>query len=173
MMMNKQKKRSPLFLVLAIIILTLILGWGMEKAFGQNLRPSLETALQHTVDPVPEKYQTGLSLYLDSCSSCHIPIPPQVLPTDTWKRILERPDNHYGNKLPPIVSSFKLLIWDYLRTFSRPLLINEPPVAFIEESRYFKALHPKMEFPTTVTYQTCISCHPQAINFDYRTLNDG
>jgi hypothetical protein len=171
--MKNQKKRSPFLLFIAIIVLTLVLGWGMELALGQPISTEINYNLENMVDPVPSRYTAGLNLYLEKCSSCHIPIPPQVLPTDTWKRIMERPENHYGRSLPPLIGSFQVLIWDYLRTFSRPLLINESPVAYIEESRYFKALHPNVEFPNkTITYQTCISCHPQAINFDYRTLSD-
>ena len=170
-MTTNKKKRSPFLLFITIIVLTLVLGWGIELALGQNISNPITYSLEQTVDPVPEKYQAGLTLYLDNCATCHIPIPPQVLPTETWKRILERPDNHYNNSLEPIIGSFNMLIWDYLRTFSRPLLINEDPVAYIEESRYFYALHPRMEFNDTITYQTCVSCHSQARYFDYRTVN--
>ena len=165
-----KKKPSAFFLFIAIIVLTLGLGWGIEKAFGQNLTPTLDSVLENTMDPVPERYQTGLSLYLENCSTCHIPIPPQVLPTQTWQRILEKPQSHYGSSLPPMISSFQMMMWDYLRTFSRPSLIDESSVFYIQDSRYFKALHPQVELPLSISSQTCLTCHSQARNFNYHTI---
>jgi hypothetical protein len=62
------------------------------------------------------------------------------------------------------------LIWEYVSAFSRPLSINEPAPLLIEQSRYFKALHPKVKFSEPVTTKTCVTCHPGVAQFDYRTL---
>ncbi|MGL5805822.1 MAG: cytochrome C, partial [Xenococcaceae cyanobacterium] len=40
--------------------------------------------------------QLGQELYLQNCSSCHIPIAAEVLPTDTWRALLSNPQKHYG-----------------------------------------------------------------------------
>lgn len=167
-MFKKLAKKSGLFLLISIIILTFSLGWEIEKVLSQNVTPSLDQVLTNTMDPVAEKYQTGLSLYLENCSSCHLAIPPQVLPTQTWQRILERPQNHYGVSLQPLVPSFNMMMWDYLKAFSRPLLINESSVFYIQDSRYFKALHPQVDLPVNISTQTCLTCHSQGRNFNFR-----
>ena len=170
----KYKKRSPFVLLLLIIILSLVLGWGMELAIGASNFPnpdlhSWEGNLK-SVDSVPRKFKLGKSLYLENCSSCHIPIPPEVLPTETWREILKKPHQHYGKKLPELISVTKLLIWDYLRTFSRPLAPQEVIPIYVQQSRYFKALHPRVKLPKYVTHQSCVTCHPAAAQFDYRRL---
>jgi hypothetical protein len=41
----------------------------------------------------------------------------------------------------------------------------------ISESRYFKALHPKVKLATKPTLTTCITCHPSAQAFNFRKLS--
>jgi Dihaem cytochrome c len=93
------------------------------------------------------------------------------LPTETWRQILERPQKHYGKELPKMISVTTLLIWDYLQTFSRPLAPEEFKPVYIEQSRYFKALHPQVDLPENISHRTCIECHTQANNFDFQTLD--
>jgi hypothetical protein len=150
-------------LLLAIAAWSISIGWGMAVAIANP-------ALIKSVDPVPERYQTGQELYLENCSGCHIAIPPEVMPTETWKQLLEKPENHYGQSLTNIDRITQLLIWDYLRTFSRSLTVKEPIPLYIAQSRYFKVLHPKVKLPKTVTHETCVTCHPGASKFDFRTL---
>jgi hypothetical protein len=93
------------------------------------------------------------------------------MPIETWKQLLEKPDKHYGTQLTEMIRLTQLLIWEYLSTFSRPLLPDEPVPFYVEQSRYFKALHPRVELPKPTTTKSCLICHPQAANFDYRTLS--
>ena len=159
-------KKGKLFLVLLIGLWSLILGWGMAWALE---KPTGFDALK-SIDPVPTRYQAGYDLYLETCSGCHVPIPPGVLPIETWKQLLEKPDKHYGTQLTEMIRLTQLLIWEYVSTFSRPLLTDEPVPLYVEQSRYFKALHPRVELPKPTTAKSCLICHPQAANFDYRTL---
>jgi hypothetical protein len=62
-------------------------------------------------------------------------------------------------------------MWQYLQTFSRPVYGNEVVPYRLKNSRYFKALHPKVDLPENVRPQTCISCHPSANQFDFVTLS--
>jgi hypothetical protein len=158
--MNKINLGKRIILLLLLGLWSIIAGAGMALALdGSN-----------AVDPVPERFQTGQNLYLETCSGCHVPIPPQVLPTETLQAILENPDNHYGTSVP-LVRITQVVIWDYVRNFSRPLSKEEPQPVYVGQSRYFKALHPQVDLPKPVTHQTCIVCHPQAGAFDYRTLS--
>jgi hypothetical protein len=162
----KLKQLLPLVFLGLITFWSLFLGWGIALALEQ---PSSQNFLK-SVDPVPTRYQPGYELYLEKCSSCHIPVPPAVLPTETWQQILQKPEEHYGKKVE-LVRLNQLLIWDYLKIFSRLLLPNEPVPQLMEQSRYFKALHPKVDLPKPLTFPTCITCHPKAASFDYRTLS--
>ncbi|MGF1536787.1 MAG: diheme cytochrome C [Elainellaceae cyanobacterium] len=122
-----------------------------------------------TVDPVPPEFQLGQTLYLDACASCHIGIPPAVLPDQTWQFVLDEP-GHYGVQISPPTNPGRLLIWQYLQQFSRRLREDEPPPFRLTNSRYFKALHPKVEFEQAVTLQGCVTCHPKAELFNFRAL---
>jgi len=143
-------------MILALVLFCLVTG-------GQIAAWSLE--------PIPEQFSTGRETYLESCSSCHLALPPEVLPTETWRQILEKPQNHYGTSVN-LISLTQILIWDYIRAYSRPLNRDEPLPIHLEESRYFKAIHPLVPLPQPVTYRTCISCHPSAKSFDFRTLSN-
>ena len=92
------------------------------------------------------------------------------MPTETWRKILEKPQNHYGISLN-LISLTQVLIWNYLKNYSRPLSPGERPADIVDESRYFRALHPNVDLPKVVTLKTCISCHPSANTFDFRTLS--
>ena len=165
-------RRSPLILLLLIVLWAIGLGWGMALAIDSSSVLDITKVSQNnkSVDSVPESYQLGQRLYLENCSSCHIPIPPEVLPTDAWRSILVQTKQHYGQQLPPLLGISRRLIWNYLSSFSRPLLENEPKPTYVENSRYFRALHPQVDLPNPVTHQTCLSCHPGAKQFEYLTL---
>lgn len=147
---------SRLLLLFLIAFVSVILGWQLEKAIAQNQ---------------DNNFQISRKLYLENCASCHVPLPAEVLPTETWQQILENPEQHYGESLPRTIGLNTRLIWNYLRTFSRPLLPEEPKPEYVTNSRYFKALHPQVDLPQPVTHQSCILCHPGAQQLDYRTLS--
>jgi hypothetical protein len=143
------------------IIITWSCGLGLTLA---QVNPNTSIPPQTTLD-------TGKSLYLENCASCHIPIPPEVLPTETWKEILEKPQQHYGTEVTTLVRISQVVIWQYVSTFSRPLRPQEPQPAYVEQSRYFKALHPRVEFTTTINSQSCLKCHPGAQELNYQKLS--
>ena len=162
----QNKRKSILILFLLLLVWSVSVGWGMEMAMGKDNYPQE----LKSVDPVPERYQLGEELYLDNCSTCHIPIPPAVFPTETWRRILLEREEHYGQTLKPIIRPTLLLMWDYILFASRPGDEGETVPYRFAQSRYFKALHPKVDLPRSVRYQTCISCHPGVEQFNYRSL---
>jgi hypothetical protein len=127
------------------------------------------TLLAQTVDPVPQSYTLGQELYLQNCASCHIAVPPAVLPTETWRDLLQD-QQHYGTQVPRLMSPAILIVWNYLRTFSRPKLPDEAPPYRVGVSRYFKALHPRVKFSQPVQLATCISCHSNASQYNFRKL---
>ncbi|WNZ24714.1 MAG: diheme cytochrome C [Leptolyngbya sp. IPPAS B-1204] len=142
-----------------LLVWSAILGWGLAQA----------AAPSGTVDPVPERYQLGQQLYLENCASCHVGLPPAVMPSQTWADLLQD-SQHYGVEITPLVQPPLQIVWGYVSNYSRPVLPRERTPYRLQQSRYFKALHPKVEFTEPATVNSCITCHPAAAQFDYRRL---
>ncbi len=122
-----------------------------------------------TVDPTPPAYRLGQDLYLETCQGCHVAVPPAVLPTETWRQLLQD-SQHYGQQLTPLVDPARLLVWNYLLLSSRPHAADETIPFRLQESRYFRALHPNVPLQRPITLAGCVGCHPGAPKYDYRRL---
>lgn len=136
-----------------------------------RLAPTVRTgqATIGTVDVVPANLKIGQDVYLEHCASCHIGLPPQVMPTETWRQLIQD-SQHYGAQIQPLVAPNLQIVWQYIRNFSRPQGADEDIPYRVYQSRYFKALHPKVKLPTRVGLTSCVSCHPGAGNYDFRSL---
>jgi hypothetical protein len=165
---RRQIPRKSIGLLLVVLTWCLAIGWLISLA--ANVQGTTSSSDIGTVDIVPPQYQLGQQLYLENCSSCHIALPPAVLPTETWKNLLQD-TQHYGTQLKPLVDPPRILIWRYLSTFSRSLLKDEQVPYRVNSSRYFKALHPQVKLPRPVQISSCVQCHPQAANFNFRRLS--
>ncbi|MEC4989677.1 MAG: diheme cytochrome C [Oscillatoria sp. PMC 1068.18] len=184
---NQTRKKSPLVLLLLILLWSIILGWGIaigvetptsqipatnqpisaSKNLPQKSPSGLPQIANKSVDFVPPNQELGLKIYLENCASCHLPIPPAVLPNESWRRILLEPQQHYGKTIQLPIALEVQLMWNYLSYFSRPLQEEEPVPSRIERSRYFQALHPQVDLPNTLNLKNCLTCHPNATQFDY------
>ena len=156
---SKIWKKYSFVSTLIVVIASISIGSQISQVFSYSLAQA------------NNNYQLARELYIQNCSSCHIPIPAEVMPTDTWQEILEKPGKHYGTSLPKLSSINTRLIWSYLKTSSRPLLERELKPEFVTQSRYFRALHPKVDLPKPVTHQSCIVCHPGAKQLNYLSLS--
>lgn len=179
-----RRNRSPIVLLLLILLWSLCLGWGLAQATegrptGQPVAqlttpaqaaPVAQPVVEGTVDRVPAQYKLGQDLYLENCASCHVGLPPALLPTQTWGILLQDPE-HYGSTINPPVNPARLIIWQYLKTFSRSLREGEETPYRLRTSRFFKALHPQVKLPRQLTVATCATCHPGASKFNYRQLS--
>jgi hypothetical protein len=166
-------RRSPLVLTLLLTLWSVSIGWLASGAWGQTDEPfSVPESLPYigTVDPIPDNKRAGHSIYLDSCASCHIAIPPAVLPSETWRDILLE-ENHYGEVVPVLPSPQIHILWDYLQYFSRPNPSENEALPFrLDSSQFFTAMHPGVEIDRPVRLDGCISCHPSAESLDFRRL---
>jgi hypothetical protein len=158
---KQQWRRLPLIGVLLLLV------WSF--AIAGELAHALEGSHINTVDPVPAELQLGEELYLKNCSTCHFAVPPAVLPTQTWLQLLQDP-NHYGKRIEPPIDPGRLLVWNYLQNFSRPQTADEAIPYRVGASRHFKALHPRVELPQPISLSTCVTCHPGATTYDFRSL---
>jgi hypothetical protein len=163
----KQKFR-PWGLILIIIAWSLAMGWLLTGGTSTQAANPVDSI--GTVDVIPAQYELGQELYLENCATCHIGIPPAVLPTQTWRNLLQD-EQHYGTIIKPLVDPQRILVWRYLLTFSRVQLKDEETPYRLNNSRYFKALHPQIKLPRPVQLGSCISCHPSVKDFNFRNLS--
>lgn len=174
-----RSRRFALGLVAVMTAVSLLLGWGLSS-LGQATPLSAQSGLlaqapvssndesPRTVDYVPQRYQLGQQLYLKNCASCHIGVPPETLPSEAWRNIIQDP-SHYGTEIIPPRDPSLGLIWSYLRSFSRQKSTAEERVPYrLGRSRYFKALHPDVALPTQVSLESCATCHRAAQQFSFR-----
>jgi hypothetical protein len=155
-----------------LIVMLIIFGWSVAIGFILGLATSTQAANPPeigTVDVVPANYQLGQELYRENCSSCHIALPPAVFPTQTWKNLLED-SQHYGAQIQPLVNPERILVWNYISTFSRVQLRDEETPYRLNRSRYFRALHPGVELANPLKMGSCVSCHPGANEYNFRKL---
>jgi hypothetical protein len=164
----KRRRRSPTILFLLLLFWSVILGLGLAQAASPGDHSNLATI--GTVDPVPANYQLGQEIYLENCASCHVGLPPAVLPSQTWQVLIQEAQ-HYGTIIPAIQEPLLQVAWSYISTYSRPLNKGEEVPFRVEKSRFFKALHPKVDFAEPVTLNSCATCHPASAQFDYRSLS--
>jgi mono/diheme cytochrome c family protein len=146
-------------LLLLTVVFSLMLGFGLARA----VEPP------GTVDVIPATQKLGQELYLENCATCHIGIPPAVMPTQTWRDLLQDPQ-HYGAELSPIAPLNLRLIWNYILFSSRSLKPDEKIPFRLRQSQIFKALHPRVDLPREVGLTSCVSCHPGASQYNFRRL---
>lgn len=180
-----ERRRSVVVLVFLLLLWSLCLGIGLAQASEPRspsavaqsvtplpkenaVAPATEAAIG-TVDVVPERFQRGQTLYLENCATCHIGIPPAVMPSETWRQLIQDSE-HYGVTINPLNAIELQILWQYLREYSRPQTVDDAIPYRIYQSRFFKALHPRVDFPSKVNLSSCISCHPGANQYDFRRL---
>ncbi len=169
---QRRRKHSAGMLTL-LMVLSSLCGWGLtqtQPAAGQLPATQMISSTIGTVDAVPQNLKLPQETYLARCATCHIGIPPAVLPNASWKAILQD-SNHYGVAWEPLRNPELALAWKYLQTNSRPLNPEEQLPYRIARSRYFKILHPRVKFAEPVTVGTCVSCHIGASKFNFRALS--
>jgi hypothetical protein len=184
---NISKFWAKLLLVCLLLIGSTILGQGIARATNDStqvaqvnppspgsggINPAIQAAIANitTTDLIPKRYEQSLQIYLANCSTCHIALPAEILPRQTWQRLVENTNRHYEAQLPIIPGLEINLMWDYLGTFSRPNATEDRIPFRSGDSRFFRALHPGVTFPERPKVGTCLSCHPSAAEFNFRTL---
>ncbi|MCM1985295.1 cytochrome C [Lyngbya confervoides] len=165
-----QKSRSRLiWLVLMLVSCLWGLGLSAVASWAQSAPNLVPSAIpqENLMDRLTPVLEMGQSRYLARCGTCHLAVPPAVLPSQTWDHLISD-SAHYGATLPPIFEPDLSQIRRYLIFSSRPLNPDEPTPYRLRQSRYFKVLHPQVEFAAPTTLTSCIGCHPQANRFNFR-----
>jgi hypothetical protein len=108
---------------------------------------------------------TSSKTYAQECASCHMAYPPGLLPPDSWRRIVNSLDKHYGTDASLDAQSARA-IGDWLGanagTYKRAK--EAPPDNRITRSAWFTRKH--RELPAEVwrrasvrTAANCNACH--------------
>lgn len=167
-----RSRRFALGFLVVVTLTSLLLGWGLARLGQAAPGPSPAAEQVRTVDYVPQRYQLGQRLYLQNCATCHIGVPPESLPSEAWRNIIQD-SSHYGTNISLPQDPSRGLIWAYIRQFSRLKSSQEERVPYrLEQSRYFNAIHPDVALPKPLGLETCASCHAAAQQFSFRPWRD-
>jgi Dihaem cytochrome c len=142
---------------LSILLICGTIFGGMGFAYALEPVPPIGT-----VDPVAPELQTAHQLYVQNCGTCHLALPPAVLPSETWD-VLIGEQAHYGTTLQALLPIDARLISQYLRAYSRPNQGTRSIPFRVGQSRYFRALHPGVALPEPTRFASCVSCHAPPI----------
>ncbi len=160
--MKQQLKMIAGFVLLASILANSFYGIGKSLASGgesENHKSYLQKQ-----NPV----------YIEECGSCHIAYPPQLLPSESWQKIMLGLDDHFGENAELDVATSQS-IESYLIQISRSSsykkmfrnLGNQSPLR-ITELPYF--VHEHDEIPSKYidgnnrvsSLSQCNACHQEA-----------
>lgn len=115
---------------------------------------------------VPAKVQA-------ECASCHMVYPPAFLPKESWARIMQGLDKHYGTDASLDAQSVKEISqWlnQHAGTYKR--VSAPPPQDRITESAWFIKKHRKINDSTwknakVKSKANCMACHTSADKGNY------
>jgi mono/diheme cytochrome c family protein len=121
---------------------------------------------------------TPLPKYRQECAVCHIAYPPGMLPVDSWRRILNNLDHHFGTNASLDQASVKQLeSWLTAHAANAGRAASAPPEDRITRSRWFMATHDEVpastsRLPAVKSASNCAACHTRADqgNFDERYI---
>lgn len=154
-----RKRRSAIFICLISVALSFALSLAIKT-------PVQAVSPYGMVDPVAENQAVGYEIYVERCATCHVALPPAVLPAEAWKTIVTDPA-HYGVSLPNIPPFDQQLMVNYLQTYSRSYRSRGPTPYRLSDSDYFAALHPNVTLPEPLNLRSCAGCHQGATDQDY------
>ncbi|OGP49815.1 MAG: hypothetical protein A2Y79_02380 [Deltaproteobacteria bacterium RBG_13_43_22] len=95
------KKRYVSFSILGALILLFGIGLWVHHLEDQDFYQKGGPGWQMGNNP-PEKVDfrpASNPLYKNSCGGCHFPFSPGLLPALSWKLILDRLENHFGEQV--------------------------------------------------------------------------
>ena len=173
------KKRHALISVTAALVLLIGIGFLIHHLVDPDYSKSNQTERQggnNSIEKVNFKPSSNPT-YKKTCGECHFPYPPELLPSSSWDRILNRLEDHFGEQMAVDPSS-KDLIRKYLmesgadRSSSKksfkimkslngqfPLRITEIP--YIQKKH--REINPEILNRKTIgSLSNCNACHKTA-----------
>jgi hypothetical protein len=163
--------KSKVMFVLLVMGLpaTALLMAGLSE--GEEERESAVTAATPTSAPV----SATAGKYQAECGSCHMAYPPRLLPAATWRALMNRLDNHFGDnaELAPAVRNE---LTRYLVAHARPRARDfatrydgsDAGPLRISERRWFRREHREISDRMVSgndqvrSFSNCAACHTDA-----------
>jgi hypothetical protein len=110
--------RFERLLPFAVILITLLAGvLNVLPAIGDDHRHRNRYRERHRDNEHGITHLKPVSdpTYKDKCGDCHFPYQPELLPSSSWKNILDRPNDHFGASIELDEESKKNIL-GYLET---------------------------------------------------------
>jgi mono/diheme cytochrome c family protein len=123
-------------------------------------------------------------LYLDECGSCHFPFQPGFLPAESWRKMMENLDDHFGENAE-LADEDRSKLLSYLTSNSADIIDAEIPKKVMWSLRYIPTpqritetaffRHEHDEIPPEImqkgdeklSFTNCDSCHTRAMQGSY------
>ena len=120
--------------------------------------------------------------YIDQCGACHFAYPPELLPAESWRRIMDGTEDHFGD-IVDLDEDTRREIERYLTSnaadtsnarISRKIIrsLTDPAPLRITDVPYIREEHHELspqaiKQPSVGTLGNCIACHQNAEYGDY------
>lgn len=106
--------------------------------------------------------------FQQECSACHIAYAPELLPAESWRKIMSGLDKHFGSDASVDAKDNQEITGFLVKNSSRRWSAPTAPLR-ITESAWFKRKHDAHEInpavwnkPQVKSPANCSACHPQA-----------
>ncbi|HEX9173971.1 MAG TPA: diheme cytochrome c [Telluria sp.] len=109
-----------------------------------------------------------LPKYQQECAACHVAYPPQLLPAESWQRLMRGLPHHFGTDASLDAASVQQLsMW--LAQHARTPKAGQaaPPEDRITRSAWFQREHREIsprtwQLPKVKSASNCLACHVRA-----------
>jgi nitrate/TMAO reductase-like tetraheme cytochrome c subunit len=118
------------------------------------------------------RYQGGNATYRAECGSCHIPYPPTLLSSESWRTLMAGLDRHFGSDAS-VSDAQRAELTAYLESAGNRR--RGSTTIRITESSWFRAEHAEVagawKRPSVKSASNCEACHLQANAGDFSEHN--
>jgi mono/diheme cytochrome c family protein len=123
----------------------------------------LALASDHAVRP-----RVTLPAYQQECAACHTAYPPGMLPAQSWSRVMNGLDRHYGTDASLDAATVQQIAgWLQVHAGTDQRVRDSPPEDRITRSAWFERKHRRIDpqvwrHASVKSAANCVACHVQA-----------
>jgi mono/diheme cytochrome c family protein len=130
----------------------------------------------HAVRAGDDQRRTAAALlptYQQECAACHVAFPPGMLPSDSWRRLLNNLPRHYGTDASLDTATMnELATWLSANAGGYQRVREAPPEDRITKSAWFLRKHDEVpaaawQRAAVKSPANCAACHAQASQGDF------
>lgn len=142
------------------------LGLSGALIFGAGIMPAnADDDYRLRIDKLPA--------YQQECSSCHLAYSPALLPAQSWARVMNNLENHYGTDASlDEATVIEISNWLQVNAAGHKAARQQPPEDRITKSRWFIHEHDDIRDqvwlrPSIKSAANCAACHTRAEQGDF------